>query len=153
MRPLRPAGGEWEIWPEAYASGAAGSSGLPEDEDEPLPLYRQWAEDAECRPPAYAPRPEGPPPVSVVCLLSCLLFMMVCCCCCLLVVLVPGFWGVFSWLCFPRLFGPGFWGGLFSAFSASFLDLVVFAAGFGLVLPSPSSSPPPASLPQSDIGN
>ncbi|KAK3899416.1 hypothetical protein C8A05DRAFT_36972 [Staphylotrichum tortipilum] len=60
-RPYRAGGdaGLWQDWPEAYM---ATSSGLPEDEDEPLPLYRRWAVDAECPPPAYAPRPEGPPP-------------------------------------------------------------------------------------------
>ncbi|KAL2160992.1 hypothetical protein VTH06DRAFT_8705 [Thermothelomyces fergusii] len=35
---------------------------LDEDEDEPLPLYTQWAIDAEYPPPAYAPPPTGPPP-------------------------------------------------------------------------------------------
>ncbi|AEO54545.1 hypothetical protein MYCTH_2107271 [Thermothelomyces thermophilus ATCC 42464] len=35
---------------------------LDEAEDEPLPLYTRWAIDAEFTPPAYAPRPTGPPP-------------------------------------------------------------------------------------------
>ncbi|KAL2150168.1 hypothetical protein VTH82DRAFT_7844 [Thermothelomyces myriococcoides] len=35
---------------------------LDEYGDEPLPLYRRWAIDAECPPPVYVPRPTGPPP-------------------------------------------------------------------------------------------